>query len=150
MSMYQRVLVTTDLSSDCDDIVTKAVEIARTIQAQLHILHVVPPDIAEIEHLADNNHYFAQQQMIVEPNYEQQVQCVMQDLGARYDIASDCLHVERGNIKTVVNDFTKRHAIDLVVLGTHNRYGLQLLLASSSDKLIHNVECDILAVRVRS
>ena len=27
--------------------------------------------------------------MIDEPHYEQQVQCVMQDSGARYDIASE-------------------------------------------------------------
>ena len=39
---------------------------------------------------------------------------------------------------------------DLIVIGTHGRHGLGLLLGSTASGVIHGVQCDVLAVRVSS
>jgi universal stress protein A len=38
---------------------------------------------------------------------------------------------------------------DLIVVGTHGRHGLGLLLGSTANAIIHGVGCDVLAVRMR-
>ena len=148
MSVYKKVLTTTDLSNECDHIVKQGYELAKSIQADFHVLHVIPADIAEIQHISDDKQYFAQQQIAVEPNYEEQVKLALAELATRHQINEKNIHIGHGSIKQVVNDYISQHDFDLVVLGSHNRYGLKLLLGSSSDKLIHSLECDILAIRI--
>jgi universal stress protein A len=43
----------------------------------------------------------------------------------------------------------KERGVDLIVVGSHGRHGLQLLLGSTANGVLHLAECDVLAVRVR-
>ena len=38
--------------------------------------------------------------------------------------------------------------IDLVVVGSHGRHGIQLLLGSTANGILHGATCDVLAVRI--
>jgi universal stress protein A len=38
--------------------------------------------------------------------------------------------------------------MDLVVVGSHGRHGLSLLLGSTANGVLHGAGCDVLAVRV--
>jgi universal stress protein A len=38
---------------------------------------------------------------------------------------------------------------DLIVLGTHGRHGLGLMLGSTANAVLHGAPCDVLAVKVR-
>ena len=37
---------------------------------------------------------------------------------------------------------------DLIVLGSHGRWGLELLLGTTTDGVVSAADCDVLAVRV--
>ncbi len=37
---------------------------------------------------------------------------------------------------------------DLIVLGTHGRHGLGLILGSTANGVLHGASCDVLAVRI--
>ena len=37
---------------------------------------------------------------------------------------------------------------DLIVVGSHGRYGLALLMGSTANGVLHGATCDVLAVRV--
>jgi universal stress protein A len=38
---------------------------------------------------------------------------------------------------------------DVIVVGSHGRHGLALLLGSTANDLLHGAPCDVLAVRLR-
>jgi universal stress protein A len=38
---------------------------------------------------------------------------------------------------------------DLVVVGSHGRHGLALLLGSTANDVLHGAQCDVLAVRLQ-
>ena len=38
---------------------------------------------------------------------------------------------------------------DLIVLGSHGRHGLALLLGSTANGVLHHAKCDVLAVRLK-
>jgi universal stress protein A len=42
----------------------------------------------------------------------------------------------------------KQEQIDLIVLGSHGRHGLALLLGSTANSVLHHANCDVLAVRL--
>jgi len=38
--------------------------------------------------------------------------------------------------------------MDLIVLGTHGQKGVQLLLGTTANSVLHGSNCDVLAVRI--
>jgi universal stress protein A len=38
--------------------------------------------------------------------------------------------------------------IDLVIVGSHGRHGLALLLGSTANSVLHHTKCDVMAVRL--
>ena len=45
-------------------------------------------------------------------------------------------------------DYSSKHEIDLIVLGSHGKHGLNLLLGSTSNSVLHQAPCDVLTVRL--
>ncbi len=43
----------------------------------------------------------------------------------------------------------KQKNIDLIVVGSHGRHGIALLLGSTVDGVLHHANCDVLAVRLQ-
>jgi nucleotide-binding universal stress UspA family protein len=55
--------------------------------------------------------------------------------------------LERGEIWTVLNDVVGRHAIDLIVLGSHGKHGLKkLVLGSAAEQIFRHADCPVLTV----
>lgn len=42
----------------------------------------------------------------------------------------------------------QEHGADLIVVGSHGRHGLALLLGSTANAVLHGAQCDVLAVRI--
>lgn len=53
-----------------------------------------------------------------------------------------------GHIKTEVHRVATELSSDLIVVGSHGRHGLALLLGSTSNGILQGATCDVLAVRV--
>ena len=45
-------------------------------------------------------------------------------------------------------DQAKEQTCDLIVVGSHGRHGLALLLGSTANDVLHGAPCDVLAVRL--
>ena len=39
--------------------------------------------------------------------------------------------------------------VDLIVVGSHGRHGLSLLLGSTANSVLHYAKCDVMAIRLR-
>ena len=54
-----------------------------------------------------------------------------------------------GRPESEIHRLAKEEGADLVIVGSHGRKGLQLLLGSTANGVLHGTECDVLAVRIR-
>lgn len=55
--------------------------------------------------------------------------------------------LERGQLWNVLDDAIQRHAIDLIVLGSHGRHGLKkLVLGSGAEQIFRQASCPVLTV----
>lgn len=59
------------------------------------------------------------------------------------------IHVDLGRPADVILTQADTVKADLVIVGSHGRHGIGLLLGSTANYVLHRVKCDVLAVRVR-
>lgn len=57
--------------------------------------------------------------------------------------------VEFGRPADLIIDIAEREMIDLIILGSHGKHGVALLLGSTADGVLHHAQCDVLAVRIK-
>ena len=69
-------------------------------------------------------------------------------LAASLDVPPDRCHLVFGRPETEIHLLAEQIEADLIVVGSHGRHGLALLLGSTSTGVLHGSPCDVLAVRV--
>lgn len=70
-------------------------------------------------------------------------------LAQKLGVADDRLWVELGSPKLEITRIAEENNVDLIVVGSHGRHGLALLLGSTSNGVLHHAKCDVLAVRLK-
>lgn len=143
MSAYAHVLIAIDLTQDSDAVARRGHELAARYQANISFLHVVefiPVDPAG--------------EALLPPPVDVEGELV-QGARRRLDTLCDSLglksatrRVEVGNIKAEILRVANEEQADLLVLGSHGRHGLALLMVSTEKSLLHKAPCDVLAVRL--
>lgn len=72
----------------------------------------------------------------------------LSELANRLGAPEAGLYVETGSTRAEILRLAKEKAVDLIVVGSHGRRGLALLLGSTANAILHGANCDVLAVRV--
>jgi len=145
MAMYSKILVAVDFHTDNDAIIGKAQQLAKANGAELYAIHVNEP--LAIAYGA-NGLGWSDQIAVLEASIQKESRDRMAALGKQLDLdASHCL-IREGKPSSEVHAAVGELGIDLVVMGTHGQAGLQLLLGSTANSVLHGAACDVLCVRV--
>lgn len=144
MSTYHNIILAVDLHPDCDEIVTqRAMEIAKQNNAKVTIVHA-------IEHI--NAYGVAQAYPTVIDLEEQMVteaKELLSKLSQKFSIPASQQIVEVGSPKIVILNHAEKLKADLIVVGSHGRHGISLLLGSTANAVLHHAHCDVLAVSMK-
>ena len=145
MSNYAHILVAVDFSASADLVIDKAVEIAKRNNAKISLLHIVeflPPIDSVGEPFVISNWE------IDEDGLLERAEQSLQDLIDKHKLVNAEQSVQLGTPKHEISEFVKDNQCDLVVLGSHGRHGLSLLLGSTANAVLHDMPCDILTVKI--
>ena len=143
MAQYQHILVALDLSEESPQVLEQAVSLASTANAKLSLVHIIEPltfayggdipvDLTEV-----------QEQL------QTQAQEQLAKLASGITIENQHQHVVIGQPAAEIHRLAEEQQCDLVVVGSHGRRGLALLLGSTANGVLHGAKCDVLAVRVK-
>src|SRR5215469_9714973 len=141
MSGYHHVLIAVDLTDDSSKVVQKGLEIAGRYGAKVSLLHVVefiPVDPAGEALLPPP--------VDVEGDLAKSAQERLDALCESQGLQGAARRVEVGVIKMQIVRVAAEEKVDLIVLGSHERHGLALLLGSTEKAILHKATCDVLAV----
>ena len=142
--IYKHVLFATDLSKQSNVVAKRAADIASNVGAKLSIVHVLSyspvayagefsiPIDAEFEHTLEKN---AKKQLATQAK--------------KYSLPIKSQYLMEGSVKLGVTDLAKKIKADLIVVGTHGHEGLNLLLGSQANAILHAAPCDVWVVRIK-
>lgn len=141
---YRHILLAVDLHPNCDKTtVERAVTIANDFGAKLSMVYGV-------EHISV---YGIAQAYPTVLDLEEQIVSdakeVLAKLGEKCGISLENQYVEVGPPKSIILAKAAELQVDLIVMGSHGRHGLGLLLGSTANAVLHHATCDVLAVRVK-
>lgn len=142
MSQFKTILVAIDLSEDSNHVANRALAIARNNEADVHMIHVIEP--LSFAYGGDIPMDFSGIQDEIHQQAKQQLARLADGLG----IAQDKQHLLLGKPEVEIHATAESLGADLIVLGSHGRSGLALLMGSTANGVLHGASCDVLAVRV--
>lgn len=141
---YQHILVAIDLTDECDPVIRRAREIALASNAKLSTVHIVEPMAMAFGGDVPMDLSQLQQQQI------DQAKEKLEKIKIKYpQIQAGESHLVYGQPRQEIHDLARKQDCDLIVVGSHGRHGLALLLGSTANDVLHGAPCDVLAVRLK-
>ena len=144
MADYQHILLAIDTAEQSTQASDKAAALAKQNQATLSICHLVENYLASDFAYEGINHVTIEMQDELLDNAKAQIKKVANALA----IPEQRQWIEFGNPRYDVVRLAEQHQADLIVVGSHGRHGIQLLLGSTANAVLHHAKCDVLAVRL--
>ncbi|MFZ2727035.1 MAG: universal stress protein [Methylococcaceae bacterium] len=144
MAIYQHILLAVDFFQQDELVIDKAKNLALLHKAHLSIVHVVDNlpiyDIGYGENMLFNLDLAAELMEIAKQK--------LAELALKLQVTDDDVFLEMGCPKLQIVKVAQENNVDLIVLGSHGRHGLALLLGSTANGVLHYAACDVLAVRL--
>lgn len=142
MGEYNSILVAVDISEEASEIAEKASRIAAQNGAQLHIVHAIEP--LSFAYGGDIPIDFSS----IQEEIQQQAETQLHALCKKLNVPFERLHVVFGRPESEIHTLAAKLSNDLIIVGSHGRHGLALLLGSTANGVLHGAKCDVLAVKV--
>ena len=141
---YEHILVAVDLTDECDPVINRASESAKANGAKLSLIHIVEPMAMAFGGDVPMDLSQLQQQQF------DQAKERLDRLIAKYpQLHKDYCHLNYGQPRQEIHALAKAQNCDLIVVGSHGRHGLALLLGSTANDVLHGAPCDVLAVSLK-
>ena len=145
MENYKHILLAVDFYENSETVTNKAEDLAKKYQAKLSIVHVV--DSLPITDAGYGTDIPFNMDLTAELMAGAKTRLVK--LAERLGVPEDRLYLEMGSPKTEIIRIAEEKKVDLIVIGSHGRHGLGLLLGSTANGVLHHASCDVLAVRLQ-
>lgn len=143
MALYQHLLLAIDFSAESHYIGERAKTLASQCGARISLIHVVehvPLDLS--------NDLVLAQPVNIDQELIDDARGKLDELAEKLGLGDTQRFVELGSTKAEILRIAEENAVDLVVVGSHGRHGLALLMGSTANAVLHGAKCDVLAIRV--
>ncbi len=140
---YQHILVAIDLTDECHPVVRRAQALAQASKARLSLVHIVEPMA-----MAFGGDVPMDLSMLQQQQFEQARERLDGFAGLYPEINAEQRHLTYGQPRQEIHRLAEEQGCDLIVVGSHGRHGLALLLGSTANDVLHGAPCDVLAVRL--
>ena len=147
MIKIEKILFPTDFSEHSKHAFTYALSFAKEYGAQLHMLHVVE----DVQYLA-NAYMFDVPMMPSFADMEENRQKEMEEFIER-EVTDASIKIEKsirhGRPFLEIIQAAKDESVDLIVIATHGRGGLEhALFGSTAEKVVRKAPCPVLSIRM--
>ena len=144
MSDYQHVLLAVDYTKHSVYVAEKARVLANKYQAKLSVIHVL-----DNIPMPDTNYgtVIALDQISADELLEAE-KIKFMELGDQLAIDVVNRWMVWGIPTQEIINIADQEQVDLIIVGSHGRHGLALLLGSTANSVLHHAKCDVMAVRL--
>ncbi|RLA21719.1 MAG: universal stress protein [Gammaproteobacteria bacterium] len=144
MQSYRHILLAVDFSNADRLVVERATNLAKQSQAEISVIHVVDNlPISEPGYDVLNSLDLELTEVLIDKAKKQ-----LSALAEELSVPEQRCHLQMGRAISEITTLAEEREVDLIVIGSHGRHGLGLLLGSTANGVLHHAKCDVLAVRV--
>jgi nucleotide-binding universal stress UspA family protein len=142
--MFEKILVPIDFSEYTDDILAYAREIAQKFGSSIHLMHVIP----NMDYFTPYESFIAAENMVaVQKGIEGEVAKDMEGVAGKLTGVATTRAVRTGVAFLEIIDYVRSEEIDLIIMGTHGRGGLEhILIGSVAEKVVRKAPCPVLTI----
>lgn len=145
---YKNILVAIDLTEEAEEVMNKARATAnQQPDAKLSVVTVIRPLTHSFSGLDAAGMAAAAP---IEAQMRTQARTQLDELATKFDIPTTSAHICEGQPAAEIRNLAEQSGADLIVIGTHGRHGLGLLLGSTANGVLHGVSCDVLTIKIPS
>ena len=144
---YRNILVAVDTTDEAEEVVKAARELADEKDSTISVVTVIRPMAdfyVNLYSILENGSGIGIDSRAVE-----HATVWLSDLAKRYGIDDGAVNVIIGTPAVEIRQLAKKISADLIVLGTHGRHGLGLMLGSTANAVLHGAPCNVLTVKIR-
>ena len=144
MANYHHILIAIDFSDHHLQVCDKARSLTKQGHTKLSLCHIVE------NYIVSDFAYEAIGSVSIDMQDEllNSAQQRIRNLGKELNIPVENQWVEFGSSRYDIVRLAEQHDVDLIVVGSHGRHGIKLLLGSTANAILHHAKCDVLAVRL--
>lgn len=143
MPIYKNIIIALELNTPTDKAIIQRAHDFFVPGVSVRIVHAV-------EHLSG---YSAAYGISVGVELEElllkKAESEIKKIGDAMKVPHDKCIVKFGSAKVVVQEEAEKIKADLIIVGSHGRSGIGLLLGSTANGVLHGAKCDVLAVRLK-
>jgi universal stress protein A len=145
---YRNILAAVDITDEAEEILKAARAIANDKKSTISVVTVLRP-MAEFyvnlySTLEDNAG------IGIDSKAVEHATAWLSDLAKRNGIDASAVNVIIGTPAVEIRRMAEKLDADLIVLGTHGRHGLGLMLGSTANAVLHGAPCNVLAIKMRA
>jgi len=144
MAVYSHILLAADFTPTLDTVTRQAVELCQALKARLSLVHVV-----EFVQMDLSNDFIQPQELEIDREYMELARQRLQTLAETLGVDKPECFVRQGSTRREILQLAEEMNVDLIVIGSHGREGIQRLLGSTANAVLHGAPCDVLAVRIK-
>ena len=142
MGEYNHILAAVDLTEESRQVAKRACALRSAYGAKLSCLHVIEP--LSLAYGGD----IPMDLSTIQEQIQETAKMHLADFAKSLNIPEEDQHLIFGRPETEIHALANQVGADLIVVGSHGRHGLALLLGSTANGVLHGAPCDVLAVRV--
>lgn len=147
MSIVSNILVATDFSDASHAALAYARELARTLGARLHLLHVFEAPMFGDLDVDGRVTPLPELRFAMEDAQRTQLDALLTD-DDRTALGATTIFRTLDTPAHAVVDYAAAQRIDLIVIGTHGRRGLaRMVVGSVAEQVVRTAPCPVLTVR---
>ena len=148
MITYKTILAAIDTSEEANEVLLRAHKMAELHGAQLHVMTVIRP--LSFTYSGFESTGMSQAMVNFETDVNARTKEALEKIAIPLGITKEQMHVELGRPADEIKTKAENLQAGLIVLGSHGRHGLGLVLGSTSNGVLHGTTCDVLTVRIHS
>ena len=135
-------MLAVDLTEESLKVAERATQLVNAFDAELHVVHVIEP--LSLAYGGD----VPMDLSTVQEQIQDQAAAHLREFSATLNVPETRQHLIFGRPESEIQRTAEEAGADIIVVGSHGRHGLALLLGSTANGVLHGASCDVLAVRV--
>jgi|GEM_PF-481500 len=137
MKQYKNIVIGVDLAEPLEPLLAQAKLFANHQHSHFHLVHVYPALSMTVPYATE-----------YEGQLVRDLKVKLEELTQHFAGLAMTTHLVQGNASIELVKLASSLEANLIVVGSHGKHGVELLLGSTANGVLYGCSCDILAVRI--